>query len=261
MSSVVVMGVNKNIISKRVERVGNVRVGGSSPSKHSIFLYYSQIAELCGEMEWKEFFEVMSKGSYWKGLKFDGTNLTCKVKSRTEFFEMSYHDSMNIETDIEYDYPRYEECKKFITNFSSHFSKKETRDLSVVVEDVAETAGVLESSVPKQRMYISEFARRKCREFHLPDCTRESLVSSIFMMLSNKTITPKSFKVNSDGTIESINSLTIGISGYTFSPPTPTTTRSRKKTDETTESIDTKLVSFKCSRTLSISKRKGTERL
>lgn len=257
MSSVVVLGVNKNIISKRVERVGNVRIGGSSPPKHSIFLYYSKIAELCDEMEWKDFFEVMSKGSFWKGLKFDGTNLICKVKTQNKFFEMTCYNDMNIESDIEFDYPRYQECKKFITDNSSHFSKKEEISIPVgLTSNVIETAGVLEANVSKQRMYVGEFARRKCREFHLPDCTREALVSSIFLKLSNKSITTKMFKVNSDGTIEGIDSLTIDISGYKFTSLSTPVTRIKKKADETTEVIDSKLISFKCSRNLSISKRK-----
>ena len=256
-SSVIVMNSGGHIISSRNDKNKGVKSTASSPLKFSIFLYYSKISNYYGELDWKEFFERMSKGNFLKGIKFDGTRISCKVMQQTVYFEVLCSGNMNLETDLETDTYYYNECKNFILTNSVHFSKKEeivNREMVALPpflmnpEDLP--AGTFETSISKQRIFITEFANRKCKQFGLPKSTVEYLISSIFMNLSDKSITTKNFKVNVYGIIQSIDYLTIDSSGYRFNLPPPKKTKTREVSEDLTTEVAAKITPFKCSKYL-----------
>lgn len=257
-STVIVMSRRSGILChKQNDKVGNLRMGGSSPSKFMVFLYYSKIAERLGDDKWKHFFEIMSRGSFWKGLKFDGTQLISKKKAVTKTFLVLVSGDMDIDTDLENDIQYYEECKDFIKTNSSHFALKEDEKATLNAQNCEPIKSGFENSVGKQSMYINEFAMRKAREFSLSENDRICMVSSIFSKLSNKSLMPKtSFIFGSSGFIESIEGLTINGNGYHFDdnigPPQP----KRTKNDNATESTVVKKCVFKCSKNLALCMRK-----
>lgn len=190
----------------------------------------------------------MSKGSFWKGLKFDGTQLVSKQKNTTKTHLVMVSGEMNIETDFEADIEYYMECKKFIMLNTSHFAKRENEDeeLNKIACSQPTKTGV-ESSISKQIMYIEEFAASQCEKYSLSNKIKTCLVSSIFVKLSNKALTPKSLIFGNEGVIFRIEGLIINNTGYHFDnsiidPPM----KKEKKPAEVKE----KKVAFKCSKNL-----------
>lgn len=257
-STVIVMSRRNGILChKQNDKVGNLRMGGSSPSKYMIFLYYSRIAELIGDEKWKHFFEIMSRGSFWKGLKFDGTQLISKKKNVTKTFLVLVSGDMNIDTDLENDLPYYEECKDFIKANSSHFALKEDAKATLNAQNCEPIKSGFENSVSKQAMYINEFAMRKAREFLLSENDRLCMVSSIFSKLSNKSLVPKtSFKFGSSGFIDSIEGLHIDNTGYYFDENIGPPQSKRSTNDSSSDAIVSKKIVFKCSKNLALCMRK-----
>lgn len=248
-STVVVTSKKSGILGQRTsDKTGNMRNGGSSPVKILVFVYYSKIAEILEDNTWKDFFHIMSKGSFWKGLKFDGTQLVSKQKNTTKTHLVMVSGEMNIETDFEADVEYYTECKKFIMLNTSHFAKRENEDeiLSKILIAQPTKTGV-ESSISKQIMYIEEFATSQCEANSLSNKIKTCLVSSIFVKLSNKALTPKSLIFGETGVIFRIEGLVIDSTGYYFDdsiidPPI----KKEKKQAEVKE----KKLAFKCSKNL-----------
>lgn len=233
-------GVNQGVIR-------GARNVSSSPLKHVVFLYYSKIAEYLGEEKWIKFFDVLSKGSSYKNLKFDGTSLTCKIKgAKVIKYDLRYTQTMNIATDLNFDIYGYRECQQFIEENTIFFVESDTKKDYITSEQNQEqlislypqfeTNGALSSSLNSQIIFIGEYTCRKCREFKLSESVREALFSSIFAMLSCKDLTSKSFNIFSNGTIDSIDGVIIGDFGFYCNPVKPKNTRNTKVTSITTDS-------------------------
>lgn len=248
MSSTVIITSRKSgvLCNKQNDKVGNIRMGGSSPSKHECFLYYSKIADLLSDDNWKHFFEVMAKGSFWKGLKFDGKQLIAKKKNTVKTYLITITGTMDIEEDIEEDYFYYNECKEFIKANSSHFTQTESKTSNDADNEVIKTG--FQNSVSKQTVFIEEFSARKCYENGLNENYKECLVSSIISKISDKTLVPKSsFIFGTNGVIESINGLYVDSSGYSFDTNLK---KSKSAKDNDEEDTVSKKIQFKCSKNL-----------
>lgn len=256
--SVIVMSNRNGILcGRRDEKIGSIRMGGSSPSKHAIFLYYSRIAERLNDAKWKNFFEIMSRGNFWKGLKFDGTQLISKKKNTIKTHLVMVSGDMDIDNDFDEDLQHYNECKEFIKINSSHSALKETEESLALVVNTDPIKSGFENSISKQAMYINEFAMRMSRTFSLSDRIKECIVSSIFAKLSNKSLIPKtSFIFNEMGFIDRIKGLQIDVSGYEFDDSV-SAPQVKKQTSEPSEgNVDQKRYTFKCSKNLTICMKK-----
>lgn len=250
-STVIVMSKqNKILCQRQSDKVGNIRVGGSTPTRYEIFGYYSKIAEHIGDVNWINFFDVMSKGSFWRGIKFDGSQLITKKKNVIKTHLVMVSGEMNIETDLENDLVHYNECKEFIKNNSSHFALKESESVRMTAETIEPVKSGFENSLTKQSIYINEFAIRKVREFGLDESYVTCIVSSIFAKLSNKSITPKSFTFSEEGTISGISGFEIDSTGYRFDENIASPVQKRSKRDS--ENFIEKRPSFRCSKNLSM---------
>jgi len=241
---------NKILCQRQTDKVGNIRVGGSTPTRYEIFGYYSKIAEHIGDTNWINFFDVMSKGSFWRGIKFDGTQLITKKKNVIKTHLVMVSGEMNIKTDLENDLQYYNECKEFIKANSSHFALKESESIRMTAETIEPIKSGFENSLSKQSMYINEFAIRKVREFQLEESYISCIVSSIFSKLSNKSITPKSFVFSEDGTISSINGFEINATGYQFDESVTYPIQKKAKKESSADLV--KKFSFKCSKNLTL---------
>jgi hypothetical protein len=256
MSSVIVMS-NTNPLNRQSVggKAGNPRTGGSSPIKHLIFQYYSLIAQKLNDNRWRQFFETMSRGNFWKGLKFDGVQLIAKKKTTTKTYHVVVSGEMNIQTDFEVDLEFYEGCKEFIRANSSHFVSRES-DVDVeALESEAHVENGFGSSITKQGMYIDEFANRIVRENGLPVSIVNNLSSSIFSKMSTKALTPqKDFEFSSGGFIVSIRGLTVDSLGYSFDETVQAGVLKKAKTDNDEE----KCRAFKCATGLNTCMKKNS---
>lgn len=254
-------------------RIGNIRLGNSSPAKHSIFYYFYKIAEYLGETTWMGFFDIMSKGSFFKEFKYDGRILTCKQKNKSHTIELYTVGNMDLRTDLEQDMPMYQQCKEFISKYSSYFSNTESEsdfvgynkqtqlELSSSNQHLDHMGNVIltndfgkRTGIAKQKPYIKNFTRRICEENDLTDRHAECLFSSIFVHLSLKIITHKSFNMNPDGTIHSIDGLEVDQNGYRFVHSNSPVHKSRKREEDISTECEEvqKVKALRCSRNLTI---------
>lgn len=220
----------------------------TSPLKHQIFYYYSKIAEYLQESKWVSFFDCLSKGSSYKNLKFDGTSLICKLKgSKVIKYDIVVSQTMNIVHDLQFDIVGYRECQKFIESNTVFFIENDTRkeylqsehlqEQIISLHPQIEISGALSSSLNSQMAFIGEFTCRRCRELGLSEVIRKALFSSIFVKLSCKELTSKSFNILPNGTIDSIDGVIIDKNGFYFTPVKPKATRATKTSALTTDPI------------------------
>ena len=155
---------------------------------------------------------------------------------------------------------RYESCKKFITDNTSFFVKKEEMVDEFAFGELTKIIDHSEVSPVKQGIFIEDFSIRKCREFHLNEETRIHIVASIFSKLANKSLVSSSLKFNNYGVVESVDGLIIDENGYVFLDEIkpPPEKRKRKKAIDSSENSENirRNITFSCSRKLSALQKK-----
>ncbi len=191
---------------------------GKSPVKYEIFDFYSKIANILGESEWVEKFQLLSKGISYNGVKFDGRSLSVKKGSKTKTLEIDIEINMNIEESTEEDFERYEECKKYLSSTMESLITEEDQEIESIIDDENEEDEEFENKfkigVKNQTIFIKEFAARKCRQFSLSDEVYKCIVSTISSLFISKRLTSKSVYLNkSNGTINRIDGIEINSSG------------------------------------------------
>lgn len=225
--------------------IRGIRRENTSPIKHQIFSYYSNIAEFLGETKWVKFFDSLSRGNFYKNLKFDGVSLICKIKSSKFIkYDLICSQTMNIQTDLNTDIHSYNGCKNFIESNTTFFIENddvsdtlqnENEKQPVSITPQFELSSGLSVSINNQLIFIGEFTVRKCREFGLSEGVRRSLYSSIIAMLSSKDLISKSFSTYRNGQIESVEGLFIDHNGFNFVPNKKGISRALKISSPTTE--------------------------
>lgn len=250
-STVVVTSKRTGVLcQKHRSKTSNARNGGSSPIKIPEFEYFSKIAKHLNETRWASFFEVMAKGSFWRGIKYVDSQILAKKKNTVKTHLVVVSGNMNIETDLEKDLQAYNDCKTFITENSSHLIQSEDeQNIEHEISHTPQKTG-FESSVSKQVMFVETFSSLNCKKFNLNETIKQCLVSSIFAKLSNKALVPKSFVFGTDGFIQSINGLVINEAGYFFddSVVSPEIKKKTKTSDSSQKQL--KKQPFKCSKNL-----------
>lgn len=247
--SVIVITNNKN-----TGKSSNVRIGDSSPSKYPIFCFFAKIASSRNETEWKDFFDIMSKGKFFKEFKFDNNFLIYKTKNKKKMasIELAFEGNLNTGTFTEHNINLYNDCRNFIMAHSTYFIQNNTDGINSSDKqnntdvNVAEKQNIsLGMSVPKQSYKIKEYVSRYGKLFNLTKRDQEHLVSLIFEHFSSKRLTSKSFHMLNENMIDHIDHLVFTRGGYYFENLPPV--KIRKAT--TKEDEPTKIV-LKCSKHL-----------
>lgn len=192
-----------------------------SPVKHEVFSFYSKIAKILGENEWKEMFENFSKGINYGKIKFSGNKLSVKIEGVLNVFEVKIPESFDIDSIEEKDIKNYTKCKKFLktiiekfeeeTNENEQLNNEHTNENS---EDEDEYLNKFKSGARNQTDFIYLFAKKKCEKFGLSNEVCESIVGTISLLFMSKRLVSKSVYLKAkDGTIHSIEGIKIDYNG------------------------------------------------
>lgn len=242
-SSVIIITNNKN-----TGKASNIRIGDSSPSKYPVFYFFSKIASFKNEPEWKEFFEIMSKGKFFKEFKFDNNFLIYKQKNKKKniSIELICEGNINSSTFLDSNLMLYERCKEFIKINSTYFIKNSSQTVEPEQNiEKKEKNLSLGMSVPKQIYKIKEYVSRSAKKFYLTERDQESLVSLIFENTLSKRLTSKSFHMLDENHIDYIDHLVFVPGGFSFVGLPPEKIKKTKVLPEEPEKI-----AFKCSKYL-----------
>lgn len=236
------------------KRLSTVQVDNKKTSRllknnieHVIFKKLGYIAKELYDSDWEVFFNNAYYGSFPKKFKYDKTNLYYKYKNKVNTFKID--DSMEANEQL------YNDCKKFITNFSGIVSEKDQND--ALTMEQAEINILSEQSYEEQvwgdissqqiqNLHLEVFAKKIASINNLSPKVTLDLIRSLINANFNKKINTEHI-VMKDGKITEISLLQFS-NGLYFLNISPTVIPKEKIKLETIKEDETFLLS--CSKCL-----------